>query len=93
MLLCFPTAEISIVICDNNTKVKNLLSRHAETPGLKSIVLMEDENEEITKTAKELGVDLIKFKTLMVICHFSELICSNLIFVLNFPSYILMCPQ
>lgn len=60
------TAEISVVICDNNTKVKNLLSRHKETPGLKTIVMMEEANDENSTLADKLGIHLLKFTVLLV---------------------------
>ncbi|XP_025083668.1 long-chain-fatty-acid--CoA ligase 1-like isoform X2 [Pomacea canaliculata] len=57
-------ADISVVICDINLKVKNLLSRHKETPSLKTIVVMEEVSKENQDTAKELNVEIIQYSKL-----------------------------
>ncbi|XP_013381851.1 long-chain-fatty-acid--CoA ligase 5 isoform X2 [Lingula anatina] len=55
-------AEISMVICDTNTKVNSLLSRIGETPGVKTIVVMEEVTGENNNNAMQKGVELITFK-------------------------------
>ncbi|XP_076440059.1 long-chain-fatty-acid--CoA ligase 5-like [Babylonia areolata] len=57
-------AEISIVICDVNTKVKNLLKRKSATPGLKTIVVMEDIDGESRTQADQAGIKLMQFSDL-----------------------------
>ena len=55
------SAEISIVICDVNKKVKNLLGRIKETPGLKTIVVMETIDGECRNLATGSGIKLIQY--------------------------------
>lgn len=66
LALWFFAADISVVICDINLKVKNLLSRHKETPSLKTIVVMEEVSKENQDTAKELNVEIIQYSKLEV---------------------------
>ncbi|KAK7111907.1 long-chain-fatty-acid--CoA ligase 5-like isoform X1 [Littorina saxatilis] len=57
-------AEISVVICDNNMKVKNLIKRLAETPNLKTIILMDQIDGESQEQAKQAGINLLQFSEL-----------------------------
>lgn len=57
-------AEITIVVCDNNAKVKNLLSRISETPNLKKIVVMEEASKENMDNANFADVQIMKFSEL-----------------------------
>ncbi|KAJ8318094.1 hypothetical protein KUTeg_003185 [Tegillarca granosa] len=54
-------AEINIVICDKNVKVKSLLDHMKETPKLKKIVLMEEINDENSKLAKDAGIEIMSY--------------------------------
>ncbi|KAL8565051.1 hypothetical protein ACOMHN_003427 [Nucella lapillus] len=57
-------AEISIVICDANVKVKNLLKRLSSTPGLKTIIVMDDIDGESRSQADKAGIKLMQFSDL-----------------------------
>lgn len=54
-------AEINIVICDKNVKVKSLLDHIKETPKLKKIILMEEISDENRKLAKEAGIEIMSY--------------------------------
>ncbi|XP_064601397.1 long-chain-fatty-acid--CoA ligase 5-like [Liolophura sinensis] len=57
-------AEISIVICDNNTKVQNLLNDKTALPLLHTLVVMEEPSQENLVKAMELKVTIMTFKQL-----------------------------
>lgn len=65
-LSTFVSAELSLIICDKNEKVKNLLSRMSQTPNLKILVVMEKISEENETVAKQHGVQLIQYEDLEV---------------------------
>ncbi|XP_055934307.1 long-chain-fatty-acid--CoA ligase 1-like isoform X1 [Argiope bruennichi] len=55
-------AEIKIVICDNENKVRNLIKRRKETPSLKHIITTIVLDQEINKLAAENDIRLHTFK-------------------------------
>ncbi|GAB1609882.1 long-chain-fatty-acid--CoA ligase 5-like [Argonauta hians] len=55
-------AEISLVICDKVSKLKNLLNKKNEMASLKTIVLIEAPDSECLALAKTTGVKLISFQ-------------------------------
>lgn len=57
-------AEISLVVCDKNSKLKTLLNQKSSMENLKTIVLMEDADSESLSLAKSTGVKLISFEEL-----------------------------
>ncbi|XP_060559682.1 long-chain-fatty-acid--CoA ligase 1-like isoform X2 [Ruditapes philippinarum] len=57
-------AELNLIICDKNEKVKNLLGRMSETPNLKTLVVMEKLSEENETLAKQHGVQLMQYEDL-----------------------------
>jgi hypothetical protein len=62
VFLCL--AAISVVVCDVNKKVKNLLGRIKETPGLKTIVVMEEIDGESRSMADSVGIRLLQYSEL-----------------------------
>lgn len=60
------SAEISLIFCDKNDKVKNLMGRMSATPNLKTVVVMETINEEVQGLASENGVKLVQYADLEV---------------------------
>ena len=62
----FFSAELELIVCDKNVKVKNLLSRFKETPNLKTLVVMEPIEEENLKLAQQVNVQLILYSDLEV---------------------------
>ena len=60
------SAELELIVCDKNVKVKNLLSRFKETPNLKTLVVMEPIEEENLKLAQQVNVQLILYSDLEV---------------------------
>ncbi|XP_052240427.1 long-chain-fatty-acid--CoA ligase 5-like isoform X2 [Dreissena polymorpha] len=54
-------AELSLIICDKNEKVKSLLGRMSDTPNLKILVVMETLNEESQTLATKHQVKLLQF--------------------------------
>ena len=69
---CFfsPLAEITVVVCDTNKKVSNLLDRFAETPGLKVAVVMEEPSGAVLNLAKTLNVSILRFSDVEVYLKF-----------------------
>ncbi|GIX87467.1 hypothetical protein CDAR_30822 [Caerostris darwini] len=55
-------AEIKIVVCDKEEKVKSLLERKDDTPGLKNIVVINNVTDKIKEFASEKGVQLNTLK-------------------------------
>lgn len=59
-------AEISLVVCDNNAKLENLLERRSETPGLKTIIMMEAPSEQLQTRASDAGIKVLLFSEVEV---------------------------
>lgn len=57
-------AELNLIICDKNEKVKNLLGRMSATPNLKTLVVMEPITEENQGLAQKHGVQIITYEDL-----------------------------
>lgn len=57
-------AELTLIVCDKNEKVKNLLSRFKETPNLETLVVMETISEENLKLAQQVNVKLLQYSEL-----------------------------
>ncbi|GIX87461.1 long-chain-fatty-acid--CoA ligase 5, partial [Caerostris darwini] len=54
-------AEIEVAICDNDLKVRNLLSRKKEMPSLKHIITINAISKELSKLAEDKDVKLHSF--------------------------------
>ncbi|KAL8612617.1 hypothetical protein ACOMHN_006603 [Nucella lapillus] len=59
-------AEIKVVVCDTNVKVRGLLSRHKETPDLQIVVVIEEITTECRALAYEASIKLFHFKEIEV---------------------------
>ncbi|KAL4239229.1 hypothetical protein ACF0H5_000046 [Mactra antiquata] len=57
-------AELSLIVCDKNDKVKNLLGRMSATPNLKILVVIETITEEVQSLANQNGVKLVQYSDL-----------------------------
>ncbi|XP_064624838.1 long-chain-fatty-acid--CoA ligase 1-like isoform X2 [Lineus longissimus] len=57
-------ADMSLVVCDNVTKVNALLDRIEATPILKTIVVIETPDQELRKRAESLGIEIVSFSDL-----------------------------
>ncbi|CAI9724293.1 long-chain-fatty-acid--CoA ligase 5-like isoform X2 [Octopus vulgaris] len=57
-------AEISLVVCDKNSKLKNLLKQKSKMVSLKTVVLMEAPDSESLSLAKSTGVKVVLFEEL-----------------------------
>uniref|UniRef100_UPI0037E75F2E long-chain-fatty-acid--CoA ligase 5 isoform X3 n=1 Tax=Semicossyphus pulcher TaxID=241346 RepID=UPI0037E75F2E len=57
-------AEISTVLCDNQTKAETLLQTHEseQTPVLKTIVIMDSFSSELVERGKKCGVDIVSME-------------------------------
>ncbi|XP_042895963.1 long-chain-fatty-acid--CoA ligase 1 isoform X2 [Parasteatoda tepidariorum] len=55
-------AEIKIVVCDKEEKVKSLMEQRDETPLLKHIILVNEVSEKIKALVEDKGVELHSFK-------------------------------
>lgn len=62
------------MICDNNTKVENLLNDKTALPLLHTLVVMEEPSQENLAKAKELKVTIMTFKQLEVL-GFNNIYC------------------
>ncbi|WAQ97581.1 ACSL5-like protein [Mya arenaria] len=56
--------ELSLIICDKNEKVTNLLGRMSETPNLRILVVMETITDDVKALAQKHSVDLIQYSDL-----------------------------
>ena len=83
----FLSAELKLIVCDKNEKVKNLLSRFKETPNLETLVVMETITKENKALAQQLNVKLLQYSELEV----SQMLCVKFsadnieVFFLFFP--------
>ncbi|XP_052759964.1 long-chain-fatty-acid--CoA ligase 1-like isoform X2 [Mya arenaria] len=57
-------AELSLIICDKNEKVTNLLGRMSETPNLRILVVMETITDDVKALAQKHSIDLIQYSDL-----------------------------
>ncbi|KAG8592111.1 hypothetical protein GDO81_000411 [Engystomops pustulosus] len=59
-------AEISLVFCDNTEKAKLLLGNveKGDTPGLRTVVLMDPFEEDLVERGKKCGVEIISLRDL-----------------------------
>ena len=81
---CLIPAEISLVICDKNSKMKNLLRRKSSMKCLKTIVCIESPDSESINMAEANNVKLIAFQELVVSWrHFLLLPLPILFFLLS----------
>lgn len=60
------SAEMKIVVCDTEEKVKLLLKQKDQTPLLKHIIVVKEVSEEVKQAAKNKGVELSYFKDIEV---------------------------
>lgn len=60
------SAEMKIVVCDTEEKVKLLLKQKDQTPLLKHIIVVKEVSEEVKQAAKNKGVELSYFKDIVV---------------------------
>lgn len=68
-MIIFPyvlSAEMKIVVCDTEEKVKLLLKQKDQTPLLKHIIVVKEVSEEVKQAAKNKGVELSYFKDIEV---------------------------
>lgn len=54
-------ADLSLIVCDKNDKVKSLLGRIKETPNLKTLVVMETMTDDIKALGQQTGVELVQY--------------------------------
>ncbi|CAL1273049.1 unnamed protein product [Larinioides sclopetarius] len=54
-------AEIEVVICDQDQKARNLITRKNEVPSLKCIIMINDMSQELNNFGKENGVKMHSF--------------------------------
>ena len=59
-------AELSLIICDKNEKVKSLLGRMSETPNLKILIVMETISPEMQELGDKHSVKLVQYAELEV---------------------------
>lgn len=60
------SAEMKIVVCDTEEKVKLLLKQKDQTPLLKHIIVIQEVSDEVKQAAKNKGVELSYFKDIEV---------------------------
>jgi len=52
-------AELNVIVCDNSSKIKNLLDRRREMPNISMLIMFEKPDEELLSRAQKEGVKIL----------------------------------
>lgn len=66
---CFLSADITTVLCDNQSKAETLLQSRekGQTPVLKTIIIMDPFNSELVERGTKCGVDIVSMQDVEVL--------------------------
>ena len=60
------SGEIATVVCDNEDKVKKLISTRKEAPTLRNVVVIGDVSDDTKSSAESAGLKLLSFEDALV---------------------------
>ena len=68
-LLCYCniTAQIQLIVCDKNSRLKSLLSHCDQTPSVHTIVYIEEPTTELWQLARKRNIELLSWSKMEVI--------------------------
>lgn len=81
------SANIHVVVCDTESKVKSILKETANTPDLKQIIAIKPVSDEVKKQAEAIGLKIYQFKEVEV-CIIIVIITISLLYLRRKKSFV-----